>query len=215
MSPDAITAERLYRDLKRHIIIGIFPPGRVLVTSHIADHLGTSVTPVRDALHQLVGNGLIVAHGGGGFIVPAMDQERMGHLYKWHGEVMGIIIRHVECPQDIGDFPQGAGKPPSAHDIAESAAMLFERLASLSTNPEHGAVIEVLGARLHLMRRHEHVLGRTHGELTSLWHNVRSRNKAKARTALWHYHRRRLLSLDKIYRAMARAGKASALPETI
>ncbi|MBJ7442234.1 MAG: GntR family transcriptional regulator [Sphingopyxis sp.] len=212
MSPDAVTAERLYRDLKRGIMLGAFPPGGVLVTSHIAGRLGTSVTPVRDVLHQLVGEGLIATHDGGGFIVPAIDRERMAYLYRWHGEVMGIIIRNVERPQDIGDFPERAGRTTQARDIAGIAAILFARLASLSGNPEHATAIDALGARLHLVRCHEHGLGRCRGELQALWHNVRSTNKAKARTALWQYHRRRLLNLDKIMRGMGSASQAGDLP---
>lgn len=215
MSPDAITAERIHRELRRRIVTGGFAPGCVMVTSHIAESLGTSVTPVRDALHQLVGEGLIAAHGGGGFVVPALDREKMGHLYRWHGEVMGVVLRNVDCPQDIGDFPQGAGGPLSAQDIAAVATTLFRRLASLSTNPEHAAVIDILSARLHLARCHEHVLGRCHGELGSLWHNVRSLNRAKGRTALWQYHRRRVLSLDKIMRALGKTSEASARPDTL
>lgn len=213
MSPEAVTAERLYRDLRRSIMMGIFQPGELLVTSHIAERLGTSVTPVRDVLHQLVGEGLIATYDGGGFFVPAIDRERMAHLYRWHGEVMGIIIRHVERPQDIGDFPEHLGKMAQARDIAGIAALLFGRLASLSPNHEHAAAIEGLGARLHLVRCHEYGLGRCRGELHSLWHNVRSPDKAKARTALWHYHRRRILNLDKIMRALARSGRATTMPQ--
>ena len=185
---------------------GSLRPGGVLVTSHIADRLGTSVTPVRDALHQLAGKGLIATHEGGGFLVPAIDRDQVAHLYRWHGEVMGIVIRNVERPQDIGDFPERPVMVSSTRDLAGIATLLFTRLAALSPNPEHMAVIDVLSVRLHLLRCHEHGLGRCHGELLSLWQNIRSPNRAKARTALWHYHRRRILHLDKIMRALTLAG---------
>lgn len=212
MSPEAVTADRLYRDLRRAIMVGTFQPGELLVTSHIADRLGTSVTPVRDVLHQLVGEGMIATYDGGGFFVPAMGRERMEHLYRWHGEVMGIVIRNVERPQDIGDFPDRSGNMLQARDIAGIATLLFGRLASLSPNLEHAAAIDGLGARLHLVRCHEYGLGRCRGELQSLWQNVGSADRAKARTALWQYHRRRLLNLDKIMHALARSGRAASVP---
>lgn len=212
MSPEAVTADRLYRDLRRAIMVGTFQPGELLVTSHIADRLGTSVTPVRDVLHQLVGEGMIATYDGGGFFVPAMGRERMEHLYRWHGEVMGIVIRNVERPQDIGDFPDPSGNRLEARDIAGIATLLFGRLASLSPNLEHAAAIDGLGARLHLVRCHEYGLGRCRGELLSLWHNVGSPDRAKARTALWQYHRRRLLNLDKIMHALDRSGRGALVP---
>ncbi len=211
MSPDAVTTERLYRELKRGIKIGLFRPGGLLVTSHIADRLGTSVTPVRDVLHQLLGEGLVATHDGGGFLVPAIDRDRTAHLYRWHGEVTGIIIRNVERPQDIGDFPERSGKMTEAREIAGIAALLFERLAALSANPEHAATVDTLGTRLHVVRCQEYGLGRCRAELVSLWQNVRSPNRAKARTALWQYHRRRLLNLDKIMRAFVMNGQAASL----
>lgn len=47
--------------LRDAIFTGEYPPGSRLVQTEIAEHLGTSVTPVREAMRDLVNEGLISA----------------------------------------------------------------------------------------------------------------------------------------------------------
>lgn len=210
MAPEAVTTERLYLDLKRSVMTGLLRPGETLITRQLAQSLGTSVTPVRDALHQLVGERLIAVQLGGGFMVPALEKEAFGNLYRWHADIMGTVIRLCDRPQDIGVLADRQTSAPE--DLAWRTARLFERLALLSDNPEHAVATAQAGARLHLARMHEHVLGRCNSELHSLWGHIVSGNRQKARTALWHYHRRRLLHVDRIFQAMAANGFARLHP---
>jgi len=67
MAPEAVTSERVYAGLRRAVVGGRYPPGTTLNAQAIAEEFGTSIAPVRDAMHRLVGEGLIEAHHGGGF----------------------------------------------------------------------------------------------------------------------------------------------------
>lgn len=205
MSPEAVTTDRIYRELRQAIMTGRMRPGGVVVTAQIAERLGTSVTPVRDALHQLAGERLVAVQSGGGFLVPALEEAQLRYLYQWHGEVTAIIIRHAPQPEAIDALPELRVGAAGARDIAWAAAGFFEQLALQSANPEHAVVVDSLAARLHYARSHEQVLGRCRSELRSLWDNVLSGNKQKIRTALWHYHRRRLLNVGKILAEMTRS----------
>ena len=54
------TAHEWVRDrLRRAIVAGVYPPGAKLVQTEIAARFGTSVTPVREAMRDLVNDGLI------------------------------------------------------------------------------------------------------------------------------------------------------------
>ena len=46
--------ERVYRELKNSIMAGSFKPGSELTLRSVADALGTSLMPVRDAMRRLV-----------------------------------------------------------------------------------------------------------------------------------------------------------------
>ncbi|WP_172438692.1 GntR family transcriptional regulator [Sphingobium yanoikuyae] len=216
MSPEALSAQRLYGDIRDAIMTGAFRPGEVLVTSHIAERFGTSVSPVRDVLHQLLGEGLIQAQSIGGFYVPALAPRGIGHLYRWQAELTYLVARSAPGLETISDpLDPGLSHGRKAGvltpvEIAHGCSRLFHALAGISDNPEHHLAFARLDARLHLVRCHEAVLGRCQGELVSLWGHLRSGNRHRARTALWHYHRRRLLNLERIFAALVAAGHARA-----
>ena len=48
--------DRVYRELKNSIMTGAFKPGAELTLRSVAEALGTSFMPVRDAMRRLVTN---------------------------------------------------------------------------------------------------------------------------------------------------------------
>ena len=80
MSPEPITADRIYRRLKQDILDGILRPGAPLVVQALADHYGVSISPVRDSAHQLVGEQLLASNLGGGFVVPLVPVSIERHF---------------------------------------------------------------------------------------------------------------------------------------
>ena len=70
MSPGP-TFERVYHALKEQLGSARFAAGEHLEPATLSHELNASITPVRDALHRLVGEGLVEAPRGDGFRVPA------------------------------------------------------------------------------------------------------------------------------------------------
>jgi GntR family colanic acid and biofilm gene transcriptional regulator len=62
--------------LKGALIAGALKPGARLITKEIADKLGTSITPVREALLRLVSAGALLATPAQAFLVPEITLER-------------------------------------------------------------------------------------------------------------------------------------------
>lgn len=60
LSPRLTAHEWVREHLRQSIISGSFPPGSRLVQTEIANQLGISVTPVREAMRDLVSEGLIL-----------------------------------------------------------------------------------------------------------------------------------------------------------
>jgi DNA-binding FadR family transcriptional regulator len=194
MSPEALTADRVYRDLKHEIMVGRFRPGAALGLTGIAEDFGTSISPVRDALQRLVGERLVEAHVGGGFNVPELNEDAVHCLYSWHGDLMRLAAKTMKHP-DLGPFPgvdPGEGVSRQ-HVIADLTVQLFNAIAASSSNPEHHRAIELTSARLHVLRLRESILPRLEAELRSIWNVTKSADKSSLRIAMWHYHRRRLL----------------------
>lgn len=205
MSPEAVAADRIHRELKAWIMQGRFTAGLPLIVQALAEEFGTSISPVRDALHRLVGERLVEVQGGGGFAMPSITKRTAYHLYSWHADLVRMVIKVMIKLEQIGPPPEvilnGNGDP---HAIAAATAELFGQMGACSQNPEHLDAILSAGERLNVLRLHEGAVVRQGEELTSLWNVTRSGNRNATRVAMWQYHRRRLLRVDKISSAAAR-----------
>ena len=74
-------AKSVYEDLREDIVTGRFPPGMSLVETSLAEHYGVSRTPVREALLQLLRDGL-VERSGRGISVATRSPEEILEIYE-------------------------------------------------------------------------------------------------------------------------------------
>ena len=72
--------EGVYRALREAILSGRFVPGRSVTLRGVASMLGVSVTPVREALRQLVAEHALEALDNRRVRVPHMDQARLEEI---------------------------------------------------------------------------------------------------------------------------------------
>ncbi|WP_423821799.1 GntR family transcriptional regulator [Salinisphaera sp. SPP-AMP-43] len=72
--------EWVYRQLKEAVLTGQFVPGRSVTLRGIAQMLGTSPTPVREALRRLVAERALEAHGNRRVSVPRMTPTKLADL---------------------------------------------------------------------------------------------------------------------------------------
>jgi|AraplaCL_Col_mCL_1032037.scaffolds.fasta_scaffold05593_2 DNA-binding FadR family transcriptional regulator len=185
--------ERVYLALKRQLREGTRPPGAPLEPSVIGDELGTSFTPVRDALHRLVGEDLVENPKHNGFAVPRLSEQALRDLYGWNGEVIGLIAQKKRGATRPIILPAGAtDRPPEIADI-------FLAIAEASSNREHARAVAHLNDRLAPYRLAElNVLADTVGELASLCDHAAGSRPSGLRMALTHYHRRRINAAPRI-----------------
>ncbi|NBR34678.1 MAG: GntR family transcriptional regulator [Rhodobacteraceae bacterium] len=71
---------------------GIYRPGDRLVESELADRLGVSRTPVREALQRLETQSLL-ARDGRSLIVASLDHNQMAELYVVRAELEGLAAK--------------------------------------------------------------------------------------------------------------------------
>ena len=72
--------ERVYRELREAIVTGRFVPGRPVTLRGVAEELGVSPMPVRDAFRQLVAERALVMFDNRRVAVPAMSPSRFAEL---------------------------------------------------------------------------------------------------------------------------------------
>lgn len=189
MSPGA-TFERVYQALKEQIVSGTFQPGQHLEPAALSSDLMASITPVRDALHRLVGERLVQAPRGDGFRIPIYTEAALRDLYGWNLRLLQLAVgtRRGTTALPVPEAPDG----DESRDPARRAARLFEAIARLSGSSEHLAAVASLNDRLNRVRREEQTLLDSGPELESLEAALEGGELADLRRQLGAYHRRRV-----------------------
>ncbi len=83
----------VFENLKQAIVRGNFSPGNRLVESHIAEAMGISRTPVREAIHKLEREGLIKKLPQGGFYVLNLTREDIEETFGIRGVLESYAAR--------------------------------------------------------------------------------------------------------------------------
>lgn len=90
------TRERVYRHIKSGVLSGKFSPGERLVEEHLAEAIGVSRTPVREALHKLELEGLVRPLETRGFCVSEDSRDDMEELFELRAILEGYTLR-IAC----------------------------------------------------------------------------------------------------------------------
>lgn len=93
--PNTPVREKVYEDLKERVLSGAFTAGERLTEEHLAEQLGVSRTPVREALHKLELEGLIKPLETRGFCVPEDSIEDMAEIFDIRAILEGFALRVV------------------------------------------------------------------------------------------------------------------------
>lgn len=196
------TTNRVYDAIKYGILSRAHRPGDRLDPALLATDLASSVTPVRDALYLLVGEGLVSTRIGDGFHLPQLTEPELRDRYAWHADVVLLALRDREAPAQrmsakrIGD--------PSDRSMAATA--IFAGIGAASRNGEHRLAIAALGDRLSAARRVEPVvLDGLNEECRGLEEAWRNDEPVALRRLIIRYHRRRTGAAAEIVRALYRA----------
>jgi DNA-binding GntR family transcriptional regulator len=102
--------KKAYEHLKTAILSGHLSPKERLTEEHLAETLGVSRTPVREALYKLEAEGLICPLKTRGFIVSGDSKEEVKELFELRAILEGYALRIIsekitrEGLQHLGTF---------------------------------------------------------------------------------------------------------------
>jgi DNA-binding GntR family transcriptional regulator len=85
--------DQVYQELRKAILSGPISPGSVLVQEQLAEQLGISRTPVRDALDRLANEGLVIRSNGGRVQVAQLSIEELREKYQVRQVLEGLALR--------------------------------------------------------------------------------------------------------------------------
>ncbi len=88
-------SQRVYKDLKDLIMGGKVEPGQKLTLKSLADALGTSQMPVREALRQLAAEGALEFMPNRSIRVPIMTTDKFNELLQIRQALEGLAVEEA------------------------------------------------------------------------------------------------------------------------
>lgn len=87
--------DQVFSQIRDALFAGRFEPGQRLVLRDLAESLGISITPVRDALNRLIAGGVLEQGPRNSAVVPDLDATSLRHLLIVRTELEGRATREA------------------------------------------------------------------------------------------------------------------------
>jgi DNA-binding GntR family transcriptional regulator len=158
--------ERAYEYLKTSILSGRFSPGERLTEEHLANELGISRTPVREALHKLETEGLIKPLPSRGFIASQDSQDDIEELFEIRAVLEGYALRVIcdritdavlEGLEEIVRKAEEALRAQSLEDVFQWNTRFHDTLHELITD-RHRLYHQMVTMRQYVLRYRKNTL---------------------------------------------------------
>ena len=203
MSP-AHVLEPTYRRLKRALMEGLWPGGAKLEAMRLAEDFGVSMTPVRDSLNQLVGEGLVDLTPGEGFRVPPLTEQRLRDLL----DVNSALLKTANTAN--WRLPTEDGPVFIGNEYADRLAAAFSLLATGSGNRVLADIVDRISERLHLLRSREpEVLPEVNESLKQIEAGLNG-SRTDRHLAVVRYHRQCQGCVPQLINCLAKVGGGGA-----
>jgi DNA-binding GntR family transcriptional regulator len=140
---------RPYEQIFKMIVYGRLAPGARIAEGPLAERLGVSRTPVREALQRLRQEGLLIEVGGGAGLrgrlaVAPLQRERMEELYTLAAAIEALAVRgisNMDAPQREKLAKRLEGIERAFHAAARRRTPEFDHLFELH-QAFHRALVE-------------------------------------------------------------------------
>ncbi len=160
--PAVSNVDRVYVNVKRMASSFDIKPDEKLNEARLAEQLGTSRTPLREALNRLVSEGFLTFHKGRGFSCRSLNVNEILDLYQAR-EAVECKLVELACKRiTSGGFDTlrqfliksktHYHEKTSAKELVELDEYFHMQIAQLSQNAELIRILENLNARVRFIR---------------------------------------------------------------
>lgn len=206
------TAEGPYRRLKDMILRNHYQPGMHLKVADLADELGVSTTPVREALNRLVVERLIDGAPGLGFFARQPSELEIRNLYDMNQWYLGLALSEAEKTETHPDASRIAALTSAlktAHEdeevIASTTSEFTLLVAEQARNSEIFRSVGNLNDRLYYVRVCEgRLLKNAVSQLEEMFQQFQACQLDELRESVKAYHAARLAVLPDLMRELTR-----------
>jgi DNA-binding GntR family transcriptional regulator len=98
------SSDRVLQTIIEGLLDGRYQPGERVVARQLAEELGVSIVPVREAIHMLAGEGVIDLTARKGARIRDMDQQEVGNWWRIQASIgrlgVGFAARRINRRKD-------------------------------------------------------------------------------------------------------------------
>ena len=178
---------RLREQIRADIVAGVWPLGSHVTMVELTERYRVSANPVREALHQLQGEGVIDMRMNRGVVVPSVDRRYIDNIYKLRGALKVMLAREAALRVQPGDrdrmeaLCEAHEAAAADNDVAgcvRANRALHHFMDSLADNPP---AVEVMASRSCLVDAYRRSVGYGSGRLDTVIAQHRRLVRAVAR----------------------------------
>lgn len=197
-----MTEGAVYERIKNWLFAQTLVPGQLLQIGVLADELGVSTTPVREALTRLAAERMILSVPKRGFFARTPSEDDIFGLYSVNQTILdAAVARWPDQPaqQPVPAPAEAEADAPipvqerSAEQLARQTGELFLQIAMPSGVGTFAEIVHNMNDRLHHARVLEcEIVGDVFVEVARISELVASQQRVQLRQALKTYHEERL-----------------------
>lgn len=201
--------EQVADAIRERIMSGELTPGTRLVERTLAEELGVSRVPVRDALNLLKGEGFVTDVPRRGVVVTRLSREDVAELFDVREALEVLAVRLATeraTPEQLRGLKallREANQAIRAKDISSLGRCnqaFHDLITTIAGNALLASMLEPLEGRLHWLLRQNDDPSLLHREHLELYQAIASGDvDTAARTSLEHVRTSRKLCLDLLY----------------
>jgi DNA-binding GntR family transcriptional regulator len=193
-----MTEGAVYERIKTWLLAQALVPGQLLQIGVLADELGVSTTPVREALTRLAAERLIMSVPKRGFFARTPSEDEILGLYSVNRTILDAAVarwpeRNAAPAASIEEAATGSLQERSAEQLARLTGEVFVRVALRSGVGEFADIVRNMNDRLHHARVLEcEIVSDAFVEVARIAELSATHERAQLRQALAAYHDQRV-----------------------
>jgi DNA-binding GntR family transcriptional regulator len=148
----------VFSNLREMIISGYFRPGENLSEREVAEILGVSRTPVREAFQRLEQEGIVIYTPKKGVQVPTFNPEQLKHIYHVREHMEGLsarLLAEKKAIHVVKEMRENVEMAAKENDVKQQAMIngrFHELMAEGTENPYLINIFQTLRSQISLIR---------------------------------------------------------------
>ncbi len=145
------TTQRVKASIRLDILVGVLPPGSRIKLQELTDRYEISAIPIREAVRELAGEGLVELHAHKGAVVRGVDIRFVRNMYDIRSALEQMLVSlavgrlgddDIEAIRSAAADYEAASGANDVQEMLAANARLHRTINAAADNPEALRILE-------------------------------------------------------------------------